>query len=248
MALFEPTNYTQNNTSNDDLVYGTNRYRKTQPERQGFLKVDTQQVSNTAQAEANNTRDRYQSRRNDSTSRINTSQTQGTLTSMQKGISAYRENNALLGRNTQKVTAKTNTTLRTAAVQAADNEIVRNTATTVTAKATTASTLMNQAIQEYTNINTSATNTNLTLQRDAATYLKERRSIPLGAELLQTTLSSNQQTLAVPQTMNSVMSQGILQYALMNTAATDNGTALGKTADLYLKSNPMLQMESQLFV
>ena len=249
MEAFQPTNNIRENAINADQTYGINRYIKTQPELQGFLRNTTQEAVQTITPNPLSTRDTYQGLRNEFTSLRNTSQAYTPTTTRQRGIAVYRENNVLFNPHTQ-ATGNTyemfpeNTQRYNAAEGLLQNTVTEQPLIAVPENPGTV--LINRAIQEYEKINTPSTTA--LLQRESDMYLKNLQAVPLGAQMLETEPIINQPEIMTQQSINSLRSPGIFQYDIMNAAATGNEEALNSTADLYLKSNPRLQFEAQLFI
>ncbi len=104
---------------------------------------------------------------------------------------------------------------------------------------------MNNAVQQYKNMNFAVSNTNDLLSRGLDVYQKVLNLFPTFTNIPQPNTSGiGQSGLAIPPTLNTVMSRGITEYLIFN-APTEKNT---NPFDLYIKAGPMRLLETQLFV
>ncbi len=249
MALFEPTNFRQENAAADDRKFGVDRYLKNTPARHGFLRNE-QTARGTPALTIEPARDLYQQRKGDLLSQPNGTRLQAFNSRLQNGIDTYRANEGLINRNRAGSQSTTNRNNEPSPVLLTGNQTRR---TTTEIKQPTGinvviplSTQANRAIEEYRNLSTAFGTTQNTLRNDANRYLRTQQAIPLGSQLLVTPSEQNQPAVTIPPTLNLALSRGIEQYTLIDSPIEENGTVNRNTVDLYLSSNPAQRLLTQL--
>jgi len=223
MAIFEPINNVRTDM-NDNVFINVNRYQKKTEERRGFLRTEVQQ--NTVAA----------------TSR--------------KGIEIYRRNNELNSRTnvasdqnaaTFQLTFSGILSQQQGATTSVNTQISENTQTLQqeTTEQSTGLSLMYRALQQYQNLKFGVKNITDLLNRGIDVYQKTLNLAPALTNISQTDSGeSGQFGIEIPQTMNTIRSNGIAEYLIFNTPAEKNTNPF----DLYLKAGPMRMLETQLFI
>ena len=101
MALFEPTNFKQTETTGT-LQFDLNRYRKIEPERRGFLTATESTRTDTATTGQSFLKLETQKSQNQSLLSISGLQSNAPVTSLQRGTDIYRRNNDINNNTFQK--------------------------------------------------------------------------------------------------------------------------------------------------
>ena len=244
MPIATTSKYSQENTPITVRLYDTNRYRRSEPERRGFLKNEQPQNTGTTTDTVIRRNATAVFGQNRTVKKDNNPSTRAIA--QQRGITAYRRNNETPGRNAQGAQPGALFSLTKSALgttqQTSAAAGTRQTTTTLKKPAVTST--LNNAIKTYLNLSNGVSNTSDLISRGADVYKKTRHLNPMSLKSIQSGQEKKSNTtIAIPPTITSLFSRGLTEY-ILNSGADNTANDV----DLFLKVGTKRMIESQLFI